>query len=126
MNKAFITGYIGNDAKISAQTDTFTASTFSVATKDREKKAGQWVDTTDWHNMKMFNRANLIPYLTKGALVSIIGKIKMDTYTDKEGATKHYHYIEVDEIELLSTASQQKGKPSEGSDPNKYDPSVDF
>ena len=78
-------GFIGN-APIEHKANGHTVCTMSLAVKERYKtRQGEITDITDWIEVVCFGQCAkyALSYLQKGDLISIEGKLKTSTYTDK-------------------------------------------
>jgi single-strand DNA-binding protein len=94
MNIVILSGYIGQDAK-QTSLQNCNVSEFSLATTaffKNEKK-------TTWHNIKVFNHENLIPYLRKGVHISVKGHLDTNTW-EKDGQKFSKTFVIADTIEL--------------------------
>lgn len=95
MNQIILLGNLGGDAEEKA-TEFWTTS-IATSKKYTNKKTGELVTQTDWHNLnlgKFFK--NVIPYLKKGTKVLITGEQRN---TEKDG--KYFSFVQVDKLELL-------------------------
>jgi single-strand DNA-binding protein len=98
MNRAIITGQLGADIE-TFETSKGLAARFSVATSEGWKDGDEWRERTDWHSVKTF-----IPGIAemlqrngkKGRRIEIIGKLRTDKYTDKEGVERWSTEIIID------------------------------
>lgn len=78
-------GFLGN-APIEHKANGHTVCTMSLAVKERYKtRQGEITDITDWIEVVCFGQCAkyALSYLQKGDLISIEGKLKTSTYTDK-------------------------------------------
>ena len=111
MNKVILTGNIGSELDVKDFQNSSVAN-FSLATTENVKKGDNWEEETTWHNVRMWNRPGLRPYLTKGARILVEGKLVYDQWKDKQTDTKRTKaVVEVTSIELLSS---KKGQSSDG------------
>ena len=49
-------------------------------------------------------------YTTKGSLISVSGKLRVDTYKDKEGNAKYKNYVLANEIEWITKGKAEEQK----------------
>ena len=85
INRVILMGFIGN-APIEHKANGHTVCTMSLAVKERYKtRQGEITDITDWIEVVCFGQCAkyALSYLQKGDLISIEGKLKTSTYTDK-------------------------------------------
>jgi len=103
MNKITLIGFTGQDAE-TKQLENSTVSTFSIATTEKYKnKQGEKVSDTTWHNCVAWNKDKVCEYIKKGTQIAVVGSIKNEEYTDKEGIKKQSTKVVVSEIELLGS-----------------------
>jgi len=92
INKVILIGNLGRDPEFNAGKTGVKVCKFSVATTDGYKnKAGEWVNSTEWHRIVIFN-PGLVGVaeknLKKGSKVYIEGSLKTNKYTNKDGVEK--------------------------------------
>ena len=109
LNRVIIIGFIGADAKaITANNGSFT--TLSVATKSsyKDKKSGEYVSHTEWHNCVVFGKlSEFAKSLTKGAHVRVEGELRSREYSsNKTGVKQRAWEIRVDSILKLDRAEK--------------------
>jgi single-strand DNA-binding protein len=111
MNKAIIVGRLGRDPETKTTSGGMTIATLAVATDDREKKGGDWVKVTDWHQVVVFGQqAEFIgEYGRKGAVVAVEGRMKMEKYVGKDGVEKLAFKILADRVELHGSREASAG-----------------
>lgn len=124
MNRVILIGNVGNvEVKEYKGNDGSDRSLVqvSLATTDGYKKGEEWVNETEWHKCvfaigKLADRAKTIG---KGDTIEVIGSIKTNKWTDKDGNEKSYK-----EIAATSFRTWRKAK-SDGSAPqNQITPSA--
>lgn len=97
INKVSLLGSLGRDPEVKEGKTGVRVCKFSIATSDGYKnKAGEWVNSTEWHNIVIFNPglvAMAEKNLHKGSKVYIEGSIKTSKYTDKNGVERTNHDI---------------------------------
>jgi single-strand DNA-binding protein len=103
INKVEIQGFLGRDAEVRSFENGRTLISFSLATNDNYKNnRGEWVDNTTWHNVTLWRnkKDEEFDFLTKGALVSVMGKLNTRKYTDKEGKDRYITEVVAQKVEL--------------------------
>ncbi len=120
VNEATLLGNVGRDPEIRTMQTGDKCATFSLATEERwtDKATGEKKQTTEWHNIVVFNQP-LIPiieqYVKKGSKIWLRGAIKTRSYTDRDGVERKVTEIVLPrfdgKISLLS--SSQAGKRDE-------------
>jgi single-strand DNA-binding protein len=111
MNKSIIVGRLGRDPEVRTTQSGIAVCNLAVATDDREKKGGEWVKVTDWHQVVCFgNDAEFAgKYLVKGSSVAVEGKAKRRKYTDKTGAERESFEIVADRVEAVGSRPAEQG-----------------
>ena len=56
VNKAILIGNLGRDPEVRYTQSGTAVANFSLATTERTKKDGEWVDHTEWHNIVTFGK----------------------------------------------------------------------
>ena len=88
VNKVFLLGRLGKDPEVRYLDNNRAVANFTIATNEVFiDKSGNKVEQTDWHNIEMWDALarNAEKVLKKGRTVFIEGKIKNETWTDKDG-----------------------------------------
>ena len=119
VNKVILVGNLGKDPEIKYTPQGTPVAKFSLATNERYKdKDGNWQDRTEWHNIVLWQRLAEIAgeYLKKGSKVYIEGRIKTDSWDDKQSGQKKYmtNIVGID-IVLLSGRGEGGGESGDGS-----------
>jgi single-strand DNA-binding protein len=108
-NKVQLIGNLGNNPEVKNMESGKKMARFSIATSETYKNAkGEKVKETQWHNVIAWGKiAEIIEkYLVKGSEVAVEGKLVYRNYNDKDGNKKYITEIQVNELLLLTKASQ--------------------
>ena len=93
VNKVFLVGRLGKDPEIRFSGDGNAIANFSIATNETWKnKEGNQEEKTDWHNIVVFGASAekyIQPYVKKGTLVSVEGKLQTRDWEDKDGNKRY-------------------------------------
>ncbi len=92
VNKVILVGNLGADPEIRHLESGSKVANISIATSENyTNRNGERVEQTEWHRVELWDRlAELCEqYLSKGRTVYIEGKIKTNTYQDKDGVTRY-------------------------------------
>lgn len=103
-------GNLGNAPEIKTLETGKKMARFSVATNEVYRNAkGEKVTETQWHNLVVWGKMADIAekYLAKGREVLIEGKIVNRSFNDKEGQKKYVTEIQVNELVLLGSRSNE-------------------
>ncbi|MBL4655231.1 MAG: single-stranded DNA-binding protein [Bacteroidia bacterium] len=115
INKVTLIGNLGKDPEVRYLEDGTAIAKFSLATTESYKnKAGEKVESTEWHNIVLWRGLAEIAekYLTKGKAIYLEGKIKSRSWEDKEGNKKYITEINGDNLLMLDKGGNQSSAPS--------------
>ncbi len=105
VNKVILLGHLGKDPEVKYTPSGTAIAKFSLATNERYKdKEGNWQDRTEWHNIVAWQKTAEIvgEYLKKGRQVYIEGRLRTDSWEDKNTKEKKYRTeIVVEDLVLL-------------------------
>jgi len=89
LNKVILIGRLGIDPEVKHLEEGKAVANFSLATSEsyKDKNTGERVETTDWHNIVLWNKLAEISekYLKKGSQVYIEGSLKTRKWKDRDG-----------------------------------------
>ena len=112
LNKVMLIGHTGDDVKMHYFEGGNAIGRFSIATNDvyTNKSTGQRVESTEWHNIVVRNKAAEIceKYLKKGDKIYIEGRIKSRKWTDDKGIERNSVEIQCVDFKFLTP----KGEPT--------------
>lgn len=111
INRVTISGNLTRDAELRTTQSGASVLAFGVAVNERRKnqQTGEWEDVPNFVDCTLFgNRANaLSPHLSKGAKVSIDGRLRYRSWTDQQtGRKRSALEVVVDELEFMSARQQ--------------------
>ena len=113
VNKVILVGNLGKDPEVKYTPQGTPIAKFSLATNERFKdKDGNWQDRTEWHNIVLWQRLAEIAgeYLKKGHKVYIEGRIRTDSWDDKQTGQKKYMTTIVGNDIVLLTGREGGGE----------------
>lgn len=112
INQLTLIGRIGGDPEIRTLEGGTTIARFSVATSESYKdKAGQWQETTEWHNIVVWRElAERCAGLKKGVLVCVVGKVTYRKY-EKDGQQRTITEVVASNVRRLEKQDKQDGLP---------------
>ncbi|QMT30694.1 single-stranded DNA-binding protein [Alysiella filiformis] len=114
MNKVILIGRLGRDPETRYMPSGEAVCNFSLATSEswNDKKSGNKVERTEWHNISMYGRLAEIAgqYLKKGSLTYIEGRIQSRKYTDKMGVERTAYDIVANEMKMLGGKNDMGGE----------------
>ena len=121
VNKVILIGNLGKDPEVKYTPQGTAVAKFSLATNERHKdREGNWQDRTEWHNIVLWQRLAELAgeYLKKGAKVYIEGRIRTDSWDDKQTGEKKYR-TEIIGNELVLLSGRGEGAGEEGGGSNR-------
>jgi single-strand DNA-binding protein len=104
VNRVILLGNLGKDPEVRTLESGVKVASFSIATTDSYKnKAGEKIDTTEWHNIVAWKGLAEVAekYLKKGSQIYLEGKIRQRSWEDKEGVKKYITEIIADTFTML-------------------------
>jgi single-strand DNA-binding protein len=108
VNKVFLLGRLGKDPEVKYLDNNRVVANFSLATNEVFlDKSGNKVEQTDWHNIEMWDALakNAEKVLKKGRTVFIEGKLKNESWVDKDGNKKSLVKIRALQFQVVSSPS---------------------
>lgn len=115
INKVILVGHLGKDPEVKYLDKDRVVANFSIATNDRyTDKNGNRVDTTEWHNIEMWDGLAKVAekYLKKGSLIYVEGKLKTEEW-EKDGIKRYTTRIRVNNLNMLDKAAGTSDTPKE-------------
>jgi single-strand DNA-binding protein len=108
VNKVLLLGNVGKDPEVHHPYSGIVVN-LSLATNESFKDGrGDWQERVEWHNLVAFQRnAEIIrDYVRKGSRIFIEGKLRTNSWDDKQSRERRYKKeIVVIEVSLLSSGS---------------------
>ena len=104
VNKVILVGNLGADPEMRHLESGSKVATINVATSESyTNKSGERVEQTEWHRVELWDRLAELgeQYLSKGRTVYIEGKIRTNTYQDKDGITRYDKRIRATNMTFL-------------------------
>ena len=117
MNKAIIIGNLSRDPELRTTAAGKNVCNFTVAVNRRTAKDAP--QTCDFIPCVCFDNMAMVvhTYLKKGKKCAVTGKIQTRTYDAQDGSKRWATEIIADEVEFLSAAEPNEGKPAEAPQP---------
>ncbi len=105
VNSVTLLGNVGKAPEVRVTGGGVRIASFSIATMNRFKdRAGDWKESTEWHNCTAFGKlAEIIEkYVGKGSKLYVEGRLATDSWEDKEsGKTMYRTKVIVSDVTLL-------------------------
>lgn len=130
LNKVLLIGYLGDDVKMHYFDGGNCIGRFPLATNETyiNKTTGEKINTTEWHNLVVRNKAAEIceKHLAKGDKIYVEGRIKSRQWQAEDGITKYTTEVQVTEFTFLTTKKDtDSGKDSNFDNHNRNAPEGD-
>lgn len=93
VNKVILVGNVGKDPDVRHLEGGITVARFPLATNETyTDKSGQRVTQTEWHNIVVWRGQAEVAekYIKSGKLLYVEGRLRTNTYDDKETGVKKY------------------------------------
>ena len=114
LNKVLLVGRLGKDPEIRFSGEGNAIANFSIATNETWKsKEGNQEEKTDWHNIVVFGASAeryIQPYVKKGTLISVEGKLQTRDWEDKDGNKRYTTEVVADlygGVQILGSGGEE-------------------
>jgi len=127
MNKVILVGNLGRDPDVHYSQSGSPTARVGLASKERWKdRNGERQEHTEWHRLVFFGKLAEIAseYLKKGQQISIVGKLRTNKYTDRDGIEKTSTDVIVDEMEMLGRKDDRQGGAPDRDEPRQQRPAA--
>ncbi len=128
LNKVMLIGNVGRDPEVRHLANNSMVARFPMATSEKFKtKTGELQEQTEWHNIVCWrNLAELAEkYIKKGSRLYIEGRIRTNSWVDKNTQEKRYSVeIFADNVLLMDKLSDEN-KRSYDKEPNEARAKID-
>lgn len=113
VNLFICTGNLGKDPDIRYTPQGTPVTSFPLAVNNRKKVDGEWKDEVMWFKVKVWGKAaeSVSQYLSKGRPCHVIGRLGIETWTNKEQKEVTTFVIDNAEVKFLGDGGQ--GAPTD-------------
>jgi len=104
INKVILIGNLGKDPETRYFDGGGAVARFSLATNENyQDRNGEWQKRTEWHDVECWNKLaeRAEKALRKGMMVYVEGKLKNDTWQDKEGNNRRKTIVNINILRIL-------------------------
>ena len=130
VNKVILVGRLGHDPELRSTKGGTSVVNIRLATNERRKDGGEWVDHTEWHTVTVWGKQaeNLEKYCTKGKQLYVEGRLQTREFQDKAGADRKSTEVVADQVKFLGDRGDSQGQRNNGHSPSHggSDESVPF
>ena len=108
-NHVFLIGRLGQDVEIKELNNGNHVARVSLATNATFKRNNEWVTETQWHRIVAWGNLakRMSKQLKKGQQITVQGKLKYNTFEDKNGIKRTYAEVVANEFMSHSMNSEQ-------------------
>lgn len=113
LNKVTLIGNLGADPEVRYLDGGGVVATFNVATTEKyTSRSGERVEQTEWFRVELWNEQAKVAeqYLRKGNPVYIEGRLRTETWTDKEGKERFSLRVRATTMQLLGSRNDDAGQ----------------
>lgn len=109
LSRAIIAGHICRDLELKQTPNGTPCTTFSVAVN--RKSEGENSIVTDYHTIIAFSKLaeHICRYFRKGSAIYVDGKLRLRSYTDKNGVNRKIPEIIASEVNFVDSKSNTPG-----------------
>ncbi len=110
VNSVQLIGNLGSDIQSIDVGANNTLAKVNIATNEQyTNKAGEKIKETSWHRLIAWGSTGerMIKMLTQGSRVAVRGRLKNNSYEDKDGVTRHTTEIIVNEFMVIKDAVEK-------------------
>jgi single-strand DNA-binding protein len=108
VNKVILLGNLGSDPEVRYLENGSAVARFNIATSESyTNRNGEKIEQTEWHRIELWDNLAKIAeqYLRKGNQVYIEGKLRTETWVDKEGKQREGKTVRGNALTLIGGRS---------------------
>ena len=124
VNKVILVGNLGSKPELKYTPAGVAVCKFSIATSENwgKTETGERKEHTEWHRITAWRKLAEIcgQYLDKGSKVYIEGKIRTNSWVDKDNVKKYSTEIQADQMGMLSPKGMRENVPDAPRDSGSY------
>lgn len=105
INKVIVMGHLGHNPELKTTAKGVVVCELAIATNRSRREGDEWVEETEWHNVTLWDqRAELARrFLSKGSPVFIEGRLKTESWEDRQTGQKRYKTVIIGEqVQLIA------------------------
>lgn len=102
-NAVVLVGRLVREAELKYLNSGSAVTNFSIAVNTAKKTENGWEDEGNFFDVSLFGKLGeaLKPYLLKGSQVCVMGRLRQQRWTDKDGANKSKVVIMAENVQLV-------------------------
>lgn len=104
INRIVLIGRLGQDPEVRQGKTGTRWSSFSIATNRARRDGEQWIEETDWHDVRVFGDDcdRCQRFLRKGSVVAVDGSLVYDTWVDEQNQKRRKPRIIANRVQFLA------------------------
>lgn len=122
MNKVILIGNLTKDPELSTTNSGINYCRFTLAVPKRFSNAGErdaeFINIVVWR----VQADNCHKYLKKGSKAGVVGSLQTRSYDAQDGTKRYVTEVVAEEVEFLSSRTQEGGAPSSSDEPSDLEP----
>jgi single-strand DNA-binding protein len=128
VNKITLIGRIGKIPEKRQLNNGIVVNTTLATSESWKKSTGEKVENTEWHQLVFWNKIAEVAerFLKKGDQIYVEGKIKYESYEDKDGIKRYVTKIHVQNLVMLGSKKESEPEPQKESKPEPEPQQDDF
>lgn len=111
-NRVILAGNLTRDVELRHIPSGTAVADVGLAVNDRVKRGDEWVDEVSFIDLTLWARQaeNAAEYLSKGSAILVEGRLKQETWEDKEGGKRSKLKVVVDQFKFIG-GKNESSKP---------------
>ena len=112
INQVILIGNLVRDSEIKYTQGGMAISSFSIAVNRSRKQGDQYVDEVSFFDINVFGKSaeNLNKYLLKGTKIAVVGYLKQERWTDRNGNNASKVVVNAEQRELIGGNKPQNNQ----------------
>lgn len=92
INKVYVCGHLGHNPELKTTPTGKVVCDLRIATNYSRKNGNEWIEETEWHRVTLWEQQAEVALrcLHKGSTAMIEGRLKTDSWDDKETGKRRY------------------------------------
>lgn len=127
LNQVTLAGHLTRDPELRQISPDRAVASFGLAVNRRWKNAaGETVEDATFIDIEAWGRTGELvgQYLKKGSAAYLEGRLKLDSWEDKEGQKRNRMKVVAETVQFLGARPERDGHPSDASAPVPLRPAV--
>lgn len=124
-NTITLVGNLGRDPELRYTPQGTPVCSFTMATNEKRKdKSGEFQDQTTWFRVTLWGRQaeTASQYLTKGRPVYIVGRLRIEEWTDRDGKQRYTLEVHATDMQFIGGRGDEAAGGGGGSGPRPEPP----